>query len=99
MFFRWRGIRLQKATDEELVDSLRLHHDALVSWLPARGQLQTIQRAFTRQRFAPVSRATPALAFGVVLTGQRGQDEIASQLVVIIEVLVAQGQPIEPLGQ
>jgi len=76
------GVRLDKQIHEQRVDLLRGVVDLVIALVAAR-KLQPVQRAFARQRFLQ-----PALA------AQHAHQGIASQLLMIVEVLVAQRQPV-----
>jgi len=54
-------------------------------------QLQPIERRFARQR-------RTVLAPGGELAGQHRQDRVVPQLVVVVEILVAERQPEDPLA-
>ena len=65
--------------------------DPVVATGLAAGRVfQTVQRTLARQR-----RTAPAAAFEIA--GQQGQQGVVAQLVMVIEVLVSQRDPRDPL--
>lgn len=92
---RRRGMRIQKRVDEEVLDLRAVGEDLLVAALRIgadRRQLHSVERALARQRLAGVAPANAILAGRVLLADQHRHQRIVSQLVVIVEVLVAQRQ-------
>ena len=96
-------MRLQKQIHQQRIDALRINHDLLglglvrvllpqTAVVVRRRQLQAVERAFAGQRFAAILRAPPLLALHIVLTQRHGQHRIAPQVVVVIEILIAQRQ-------
>ncbi len=61
------------------------------------GQLEAVERALASQSFASVAGSHAAVPRGVRLLDQHRQQRIVPQLIVVVEVLVSQGQPIDPL--
>jgi len=97
---RRHGVSLYKKLDPEPVHRLLIECDLLVAFLfldHGLGQLQTVQRALARQGFAPIPLARTGLARRIGLLGQHRQQRIGAQLVVVVQVFVAQRQPINPL--
>src|ERR1019366_6999706 len=58
-----------------------------------RRQLQAVERALAGQRLAAILRAPPSLSLHVVLVQRHSQHRIAPQLVMVIEIRIAQRQP------
>ncbi len=56
------------------------------------------KKVLARQRFAPAALMQAALPFGAALACRHGQQRIGPQLVVIVQILISQRQPIDPLG-
>ena len=93
-------LRLDVEFDQRLVDGLLAHHDLLITCLRGgvgRRQLQAVQRALARARLAAVLLPPARRTFQIPLATQQRQQRIALQLVVIVEILVAQRQAIDPL--
>ena len=65
----------------------------------AIAQLQAIERRTAGQRHARRGRMQPVAAQGIGLVTGDGQERIVPERVVIVEVLVAQRQAAEPLGE
>ena len=63
------------------------------------GEFQTIERAGAGQGYASMRWIEPILAQRIELIAGAGQERIEPQPVMIIEIFVAQRQPINPLGQ
>ena len=57
------------------------------------------ERAFAGRRLAAVARPLPGLAGGVALADDGGRQGVAAQDIVVVEVLVAQGQGVDALGE
>src|SRR5262245_617405 len=84
--FRCVCLGLDKDSDEQLVDSLLPERDLLVSILLALAKFQPVQRALTRQR--PIE---------LLASSQYAEQRICSQLLVIVQVFIAQSQPVHSL--
>ena len=95
-------MRVDKYIDHPSVDLLFMHHDLLVPLL-ARGirlgQFQPIQRALAGQRLAPIRNLVPVLSQRIGFLHRHRQHRIQSQLIVIVQILISQTQPIDPLPQ
>ncbi len=72
---------------QQTVDRLGRVADLVIA-LAAAGQLQPVQRALARQRLIQLP-----------LAAEQSQQRIGAQLLVIVEVLVAQRQPVDALRQ
>src|SRR5512144_2151668 len=57
-----------------------------------------IERALAGQLLAPIPLSLPGLARGIILADDSGEQGVAPQVVMVVEVLVAQGQAVDPLG-
>ncbi len=66
---------------------------------PGGGQFQAIERALAGQGLAAVATSRPGLAGGVGLADDGGQQGVVPQVVVVVEVFIAQGQAVDPLGE
>jgi hypothetical protein len=96
------SVSVDKYLDKEEVDGLRRDGDppvVILTCLLEGAPLEPVQRALARQWFAPVTLPRWLLAGGIALAHHRRQQRIRAQLLVIIQILVAQGQAIEPLAQ
>ena len=62
-------------------------------------EFQAVQRARRGQSRAAKGRIEPVPAQRIELVASRGQEGIAAQEGVVIEILVTQRQPVKPLGQ
>ena len=60
-------------------------------------KLQTIERALSSQRFALIALQYPILFEWIALAGDQPMDRIRPQMVMIIEILVAQYQAMNAL--
>ena len=63
----------------------------------AGSQLQPVQGALARQGLAAIRLRAPELPRQVVPVTQQGQQSIPALLVVVVEILIAQAQPQDPL--
>ena len=79
-------MRFHENMHQQFVDGLFPERDFLVAVRRAGAQLQAVERALAGQ---------PFLQMG--LGGQQFQQRILPQLLVVVEILVAQRQPIHPL--
>ena len=96
----WRlRMGFHKHLQQERVHPCRVGHGLLVSPLRSlhRGPLQPVQGALARQRLASIGLPVPELPRQVVPVAQQRQEPIPAQLVVVVEILVAQAQPVHPL--
>ena len=95
-------VRRHKCIDHPAVDLVPIHGDLLVSFLPidrGPGQLQPVQRTLARQRLSPVPGLPPLLPQRIGLIHRHRQHRIVPQLVVIVQVLVAQTESVDALPQ
>jgi hypothetical protein len=82
-------VRLDERRHEQVIHRRMIHRDLLIALRRAdrpRAQLQPIQRALARQRRRQLLRFR-----------QHREERIVPQLLVIVQVLVAQRQSIDPL--
>jgi hypothetical protein len=89
-FVRRRFIRLQEKRDEQALDGSRIMGDLVIARRRFAAQLKTVEGRLPRHWCA----IRPAR---FELAGQHRHHRIATQLVVIVEVLVAQCNPEHPL--
>jgi hypothetical protein len=77
-----------------------VQHNLLVAALGAGfgRQFQPVQRALPGQGLPSILLPPPSLPRGVNLPDQRRKKRINSQLVMVVQVLVSQGQGIDALG-
>ena len=91
---------LQKNVRQHVVQRLRVRRDAAVA-IPGGvfrlAQLQPVQRARTRQRATPVSLPGPLRPGRVRFADHQCHQAVAAQRVVIVQILVAQRDPVDPL--
>ena len=95
-------MRIEKLMDHHLINRFRIHHDLLIALGCAGiglGQFQPIQCALAGKRLAAVPALDPVLTFRIRLTHHHCKPKVGSQLVVIIQVLVAQTYRIRFLRQ
>src|SRR6185437_662919 len=86
---------------EEAFDVVGAADDLLVAAVLVgadRGQFEAVQGALAGQRLAPAALPRPGLAGGVALTDDGGEPGVAAEVVVAVEVLIARGQGVDPLG-
>ena len=98
--FRRRGVESQEGFHEPGRELVLPSPDLLITALGVglgRSQLQAIQRALAGQWLAPVAWVQPLVACHIAFTDQRRQQGIGPQLVVIVQVFIAQGQGEHPL--
>ncbi len=99
-FFRGPRVRFDKQIDQQPVDTLSVGHDPLVTTPRSRfrtAQLQSIERARTRQRIPLVTRTCSALSRQIAFTHHQRQQTVAPQRVVIVQILIPQRHTIHPL--
>jgi len=82
-----RGVRLQKQVAQQAVQRLGRAADLVVAGAAA-GQFQPVQRALARQRLIQIA-----------LAAEHRQQRIAAQLLVIVDIFIAQRQPVDALRQ
>ena len=85
------GMRLDEQLPEQGLDRGRIMADPVVFRRLRPAQFQPVERALARQRCA-------VAAMGAELADQGGHHRIVTQLVVIVEILVAQANPEHPLA-
>ncbi len=94
-------LRLDVERGQQTVHRTRVENDFLVAALRAgvdRGSLETVERALAGTGVAAVAPAAAAFACEVLLAAQQGQQRVRAQLIVIVEVLLTQRQPVDTLG-
>jgi len=94
-------VGLQEERHEEPLDPVDVAGDLLVAAVgvgPDGGQLQPVEGALAGQRLTPIAGALPGGARGIELADDGGQQGITAEVVVVVEVFVAQGQGVDPLG-
>jgi hypothetical protein len=80
-------MRLEEHADEQFVHRLLPECDFLVPVFYASAQFQPVQRTLARQ------------GFEILLTGQNAEHRVRAQLLVIVQVFIAQGKAVNPLRQ
>ena len=96
------GVGLEEEGHEEAFDVAGAAGDLLVAAPRVGadgGQFEAVERALAGQRLAPIPPPLSGLAGGVGLADDGGQQGVAAEVVVVVEVLVAQGQGVDPLGE
>ena len=78
------------AADDFLVAALRVGADG--------GQFEAVERALSGQGLAAVAAPLPGRSGGIVLADNGGEQWVATQVVVVVEILVPQCQAVDPLG-
>jgi len=97
----WKSVGLQEDLGEEPLDRTPIQGDLLVAALrtrPDRCEFQPVQGALAGQRLAAILRTTAVAPKRILLASQDGQQGIVSQIVVVVEVLVAEGEGVDALG-
>ena len=93
-------MRLQKNIHQHPIHRALVQDDLLVPLLFSqlrRPQFHAVQRALARQGGALIAHPSPIFPRQILLLHQHRQQRIASQLLVIVQILVAQGQSVNPL--
>ena len=89
-----RGLRMRfhRHLQQERVHPRRVGNDLLVRSLRPlqRGPLQLVQGALARQRLPSIRLQAPELPRQVVPVAQQRQEPVRAQLVVVVEILIAQ---------
>ena len=65
--------------------------------LLARNALQSLKRGLTGKRLALIGITTTLLSLHITLLAQGGNQGIVAKLIMVVEILVSQTQPIDPL--
>ena len=92
---------LHEQIEEHPVDGLLVHCDLLVAIVRsglAASQLEAVQGALAGQRLAAIGTAQALRTGRIGLADQGRQKRIAPQIVVVVEILVAQSQTVDPLA-
>ena len=98
--FGRRPVRLDKRVDQQRIQRFAARDHFLV---PVAGrrlglpQLQTVQRARHRRRMTAAALTHPSFPPHVFALQRQRQHAVVAKPVVIVEILVAQSQPIHPL--
>jgi hypothetical protein len=93
---------LKEDIQEKLLNAIASRDDLLVPAFrvgPDGRQFQSVQRALARQRFATVPFPHPFLPQRILFAHQHRQQWIVTQLIVIVEVFVAQREAVDALAQ
>ena len=86
----WARVRLKEQIDKQRLQLWRVVADPVVARRLGLAQLQPVQRRFARNR-------RTLLAPRPQLARKGGKQRVVSQLVMVIEVFIAQRQPKDPL--
>ena len=92
---------LEEQRDEQVLDLMGRAGDLLVAVVlvgPDGGQFDAVEGALAGQGLASIGLAAAGFAGGVRLADDGGQQRIVAEVVMVVEVLVAQGQAVDPLG-
>jgi hypothetical protein len=95
------GVGLEEEADEEVLDVASAADDLLVTVVLGGadgGQFEAVERALAGQCLAAIAGSFPGLAGGIGPANDGSQEGVASEVVVVVEVLVAQGQGVDALG-
>jgi hypothetical protein len=93
-------VRLEEEIDQQPIQTHGIVGDPVIA-LEFEGQgrlLESIQRALARQGATAVTRPDPVLTQRIGLAHQHGEQGIPAKLVVGVQVLVSEGQSVDPLG-
>src|SRR5947209_14946846 len=93
------AVGLEEQRHEQPLDVARVAGDLLVAAVlvgPDGGQFEAIEGALTGQRLAAIAPASSAPARGIAFADDGGQEWVAPEVVVVVEVLVAEGQGVDP---
>ncbi len=99
-FLRRLDVGFQEDVHQHPVQGVGVGRDPVVAvhgGVLRPAQLQAVQCARPRQRAPPVPLPGPPRAGGIGLAHQQRQQAVGAQRVVVVEVLVAQGDPVHPL--
>jgi hypothetical protein len=89
---RWPLVRLQEQIDEQVGERRRVVTDLMIAVIgPQRGVFQPVERALAGER-----RAVRPLRLEPV--GEQREHRVVAQLVVVVHVLIAQGDADDPLS-
>jgi hypothetical protein len=88
---RRRCVGFEEQVHQQALDCRAIVGDLVIARGRGARQFQPVQRRFARHR-----RAVPPLRRK--LAGQQRHDRIAAQRVVVVQILIAQGQPEHPLA-
>ena len=93
--------RSDEQIDEKLFDLLHRSRNLLVTAVragPGGCQFESVQRTLASQGLALVLLAATVLSRRIALADHRGQQGVQPKLVVIIQILIAQSQRVNTLG-
>jgi len=96
-FARMFGQTAHGQFQQALLQRLRLVGDLVAARLLVIAQFDPVQGAGRGQRFALLIGAA-VLGQRIGLAGRRSQQRVPAQQVMVVEVLIAQGQAVNPLG-
>ena len=94
------GVCVEKAIDEEVLDSIMIGYDFLISSCLRQvlgSQFQPIQGAFSSQCAAPVTAAFAVGSCRVLFSRSRRQKCIPAQCIVVIQIFISASEPQNPL--
>ena len=89
--FRRLFMRLNEQIHQQLFDGRRIMSNLVIARRLRPAQLQTVERRLAGHR-------RTILAMGLKLAGQHRHHRIMAQLVVVVEILIAQRNPQHPLA-
>jgi hypothetical protein len=92
---RRHHVLLQEGLHQKGLQGVQVGHNLFVAAGgvgPHRGEFEAVERTLARQRFAAVALAQALAALGIVLGDQHGHEGVMPQLVVVVEIFVAQAQ-------
>ncbi len=90
---------LDEQVQEEPLRRLGIHRRLAVLARAGRRVLKTLQGGLPCAGLAQVPLHEAVLAGGILLARQYALQHVAAKRVVVVQVLVAQGQPVDPLRQ
>ena len=93
------AVRFHEHVHQQAAGRCRVAADLLVAAGAVGRAFQPVQRTLAGQRLAVIALLLALAPFQVALAGQQRHQRIAAQLVVIVEILVAQRQRVDALGE
>ena len=97
-----RGVGLEEEGDQEPFDVMGVADDLLVAALVVGAdgrEFEAVERALAGQRLAAVAKPLPGLPGGIALADDGGEQGVGPEVVVVVEVFVAQRQAVDALGE
>ena len=99
-FLGRRVMRVEKQIDQQVGQPVEIGDDFAIRRIGIGsdlGQLEPIERTFAGHRLAAVVRTASLLTFRILLAHASGDQGVGPQPIVVIQIFVAQAEPINPL--